>query len=174
MRPLPTPTPAARRPSTASSWTSTRSRVCTVYFGGADPSGRYVADAENFTAAWSLRSNFAKNAIVLYGTKPVITNLTLTPAMYGPDVSDQDVEFDLATYLNQNVTITLTFVNQASVSALRTVTLTNHAPGHVLASWDGLADSGMWVAPGFYTCTVTVTDSIGNSSSSQLMTTILY
>ena len=146
----------------------------TVYFGGADPSGRYVADAENFTAAWSLRSNFAKNAIVLYGTKPVITNLTLTPAMYGPDVSDQDVEFDLATYLNQNVTITLTFVNQASVSALRTVTLTNHAPGHVLASWDGLADNGMWVAPGFYTCTVTVTDSIGNSSSSQLMTTILY
>ena len=145
----------------------------TVYFSGADSTGKFVGGMTQ-VQAWSLRSNFAKNATVVYGTSPVVTNVTVTPPVFGPAVGTQTVAFDLASYLNQAVGVTIAFVNQGSVSALRTITLASQAPGHVVLTWDGKADNAMWVAPGFYTVTVTATDAAGNRATGQILTTVLY
>ncbi len=94
----------------------------TVYFSGADSTGKFVGGMTQ-VQAWSLRSHFAKNTTVVYGTTPVVTNVTVTPPVFGPAVGTQTVAFDLATYLNQAVGVTIAFVNQGSVSALRTITV---------------------------------------------------
>jgi len=103
-----------------------------------------------------------------------VTNVTLTPSFYGPLLGPQTIAFDLSTYQSQTATVTISFVNQGSVSTLRTLTLTNQAPGHVVTTWDGRANNGVWVAPGAYTAIVTASDSLGNSTAGQILTTIVY
>jgi flagellar hook assembly protein FlgD len=94
--------------------------------------------------------------------------------MYGPALGSQSVTFDLTTYQSQAASVSVSFFNQSSSSTLRTMTIANQAPGPVTISWDGRAENGMWVAPGTYTITATVTDTIGNVVSEQLLTTIQY
>ena len=107
-----------------------------------------------------------------------MTNVTVTPAMYGPAVGDAD-RWPSSTSTsrpiqNQAVTVTITFRNQASLSIPRTISLTGQTPATRL--WSGMvkADNGMWVAPGFYTVTVSTTDSLGNQVQGQILTTIQY
>jgi hypothetical protein len=145
----------------------------TIAWAGVDSTG-----ALRFDVTWievgSSRAIFSKNAIVLYGTKPSVTIVTVTPAAYGPAVGTQTVAFDLAAFQNRVASVTVTFLNQASLSVLRTIALTNQLPGHKTVTWDGRADNGMWVAPGFYTVTVKATDSLGNQVQGQILTTIQY
>ncbi len=117
---------------------------------------------------------FSKNALVVYGTKPAVTNVTVTPPVYGPAVGSQTIALDLTLYQLTPTTITIKFQNQASLSVLRTLTFPSQTAGHKTYTWDGKADNGMWVAPGFYTVTVTASDAAGNSVSSQILTTIQY
>jgi flagellar hook assembly protein FlgD len=122
----------------------------------------------------TFHDQFSVNAVVVYGTKPSLTNLHVTPPIYGPAAGPQTIAFTLTTFQNQPVTVTSKFLNQDSLSTLRTVTATAVSPGNVSLTWDGRADNGAWVAPGLYTVTVTVTDSIGNVIQSQILTTIRY
>jgi flagellar hook assembly protein FlgD len=144
-----------------------------IAWAGVDATGALRFDA-NWAEEESDRSLFSKNAIVLFGTKPSLTNVTATPPVYGPAIGMQTIAFDLATYQNQAATVAVTFLNQSSLSVLRTVTLTGQSPGHKTVTWDGHGDNGMWVADGPYTVTVSATDPLGNQVQGQILTTIQY
>lgn len=124
---------------------------------------------------------FAQNAIVLYGTKPLVTNVAASPSAYGPYNGNQQITFNLTTYNSINADIVTKFQNlECSAYAspaqciLRTITQTNQSPGAKTVQWDGKADNGMWVAPGQYLVTVTVTDTLGNTVSGQTLTVVQY
>jgi len=101
-----------------------------------------------------------------------VRNVRIDPPVFDPSLAAPVVSFDLGTYQNQPVNVAITFLNQSSVSTLRTIILPAQAPGHVTVPWDGRADNGMLVAPGFYTITVTATDSIGNQVQGQILATV--
>ena len=145
----------------------------TIYWAGVDATGAFLPGIRGI-AAISERSAFAQNAVVLYGSKPNPIVMNVSPAIFGPAVGTQAVSFNLGTYQGQPATVTVTFLNQSSLSVLRTITRSGVASGPVTIPWDGRADNGMLVAPGFYTVTVTVTDAIGNQVSGQMLTTIQY
>jgi len=117
---------------------------------------------------------FPVNLVILFGTRPVLSNALFTPAVFGPATGTQALAFDLSTYLNQTANITVRFVNQSSVSTLRTISLANQSPGHLTVTWDGRADNGMLCAPGGYTVFITATDGIGNVTTLQGVTTVEY
>jgi len=141
-------------------------------WAGIDHTGSYRAIRS--AAIVTGTGKFPKNAAVMFGGKPKVENVKVTPAVYGPEVGTQTVEFDLTTYQSQAAGVSIAFVNLGSHSTLRTVTLGNTAAGHVSTTWDGQADNGMLVAPGYYAVIVTVTDAQGNSVSSDILTTIKY
>jgi flagellar hook assembly protein FlgD len=145
----------------------------TVTWAGVDAAGAYRGEIRGIGIV-SFRDQFAKNAVVVYGSKPRVTNVRVTPPVFGPAVGTQRVEFDLTTNLNQSVEVAVSFLNQSSLSTLRTITIPQQPPGHVTVTWDGRADNGMLVAPGAYTVTVIVTDALGNKSRGQILTTIQY
>jgi len=145
----------------------------TIYWAGVDGTGAFLPGIRGI-AAISERSAFAQNAVVLYGSKPNLTLMKVTPAIFGPAVGTQAVSFTLGTYQGQPSSVTVTFLNQSSLSVLRTITQSGVSSGAVTVTWDGRADNGMLVAPGFYTVTATVTDAIGNQVSGQILTTIQY
>jgi len=145
----------------------------TITWAGADPTGAYRGDIAQLALVTD-RKAFSANAVVVFGTKPTVSNVRATPPFYSPAAGSQTVEFDLATYQSQAASITITFLNQTSLSVLRTLTLSNQAPGHVTRTWDGKADNGMAVAPGLYTITVAATDGLGNQVKGQILTTLAY
>ena len=145
----------------------------TIYWAGVDNTGAFLPNIIGVGAV-SERSAFSANAVVSYGTLPQITVLNVSPAVFGPAAGPQNVGFVLSTYQNKPVNVVVTFQNQSSLSILRTVTATGIAPGIVQIPWDGTADNGMLVAPGFYTVTVTVTDAIGNQVTGQILTNVEY
>jgi flagellar hook assembly protein FlgD len=145
----------------------------TITWAGTDASGAYRPDIRRMGVV-SFREQFAANAIVLHGTKSQLTNLHVTPALYGPATGTQTIAFHLTTFQNQAADVTVTLLNQASHSLLRTLTALNRPAGDIALTWDGRADNGMWVAPGAYTVTVTTTDPIGNVARAQILTTIQY
>jgi flagellar hook assembly protein FlgD len=120
------------------------------------------------------QNTFSKNALVAFGSKPVVTNVKALPPVFGPAVGSQNIEFDLTTYQNQPAQVSVTFFNQTSLSTLRTITGTLGGSGHLTIPWDGRADNGMLVAPGRYTVTVLVTDARGTQIRGQILTTIQY
>jgi flagellar hook assembly protein FlgD len=117
---------------------------------------------------------FPPTATVLYGTRPAIVNPRFTPAVFSPAAGTQRIEFDLTTYASQPVTVVCRVINQNTLSTLRTLTLPNQVAGHVSTVWDGKADNGVNVAPGFYTIVINARDAIGNSVDQQAVTTIAY
>ena len=145
----------------------------TYKWSGVDVTGALRPDIRGVGVVIS-QTNFSKNALVAFGTKPVVTNVRALPPVYGPAVGTQNVEFDLTTYQSQPAEVSVAFFNQASLSTLRTVTGTISGSGHVTIPWDGRADNDMWVAPGRYTITVTVTDARGVQVRGQILTTIQY
>jgi flagellar hook assembly protein FlgD len=144
----------------------------TIQWAGVDHTGAFRGDIKSIGVV-TQRFQFAKNAVVLFGTRPSVTNVKVTPPVYGPAVGTQLVEYDLAASQGP-CTVTVTFLKQESLSVLRTVTQTGVTAGHKSITWDGRADNGMWVAPGVYTVTVTATDAIGNQVKGQILTRIMY
>ncbi len=133
--------------------------------------GAYASQRSKLTVV-RRTSTFPKNVVLLYGTGAMaqVTNLTLTPTVFGPAGGSMKLEFDLATRGNAPATLTLRMVRQATsnsgMSTLRTVTLPPQSPGHLTYTWDGKADSGHWVAPGEYALIVFATASGGSAQAS--------
>jgi flagellar hook assembly protein FlgD len=149
----------------------------TLYWAGVDSAGKYNPQPPNglmSLAAASSRALFPKNAVVLFGTACSVTGVTVTPPVFGPATGTQTVAFTLSTYQNQAAVVTVSFLNQDSLSILRTINLGSQSVGGGTAVWDGKADNGVLVAPGAYLVTVTASDSIGNIATGQIMTTVQY
>jgi len=121
-------------------------------------------------------TNFPLNMVILYGGGPKVAGVKVTPAVFRFGASGQTVEFDLAMPTGDRANpVTVSFQNQASGSILRTLTLSNQAPGHITTSWDGRVDNnGPPVAPGFYTVTVTATGPRADVAIGQILTTVQY
>ena len=145
----------------------------TVAWAGVDTSGAFLTGLRRITVI-KTREDFPKNGIVVFGTRPTVTNVRVTPPVFGPAVGTQVVAFDLSTYQGSAADAELTFLNQESLSVLRRVVMAGVQPGHVTWTWDGRADNGMLVAPGPYTVTVKVLDSLGNTVQGQILAQIQY
>ena len=145
----------------------------TVYWTGTDSTGAIRGDLTRVSVSTD-QYRFSKNTIVVFGSKPTITNLRLTPPYVGPAQGTQNITFTLGTYQNQAVSIAVQILNQESLSVLRNISVGSQAPGAVTITWDGRADNGMMVAPGYYTITVTATDSVGNAVSGRTLATVQY
>jgi flagellar hook assembly protein FlgD len=125
----------------------------TYTWAGVDSTGKYRADARRVEVITKL-DTFSKNAVILFGTKPTVSAVSLTPFIYAPRNGTQTINYTLGTYNSQSATVTVTFFNQLSMSVIRTITQTGVAPGARTAVWDGKADNGMWAAPGQYLISV--------------------
>jgi flagellar hook assembly protein FlgD len=145
----------------------------TFQYSGTDRSGKFRPDIIACVLMNDLNS-FSKNAVVLYGTMPSVTNVTASPSLFSPRGGAQKIAFDVATFQNQTTTVTITLKNQESLTVLRTLTLSSQTPGHVTTTWDGKAGNGMWVAPGGYVVEVTAADSLGNAAGARMLTTVSY
>lgn len=125
------------------------------------------------------QDSFSKNAVVLFGTKPTITNLRVTPPVFNPRRGTQQINFTLGLYSYQSQTgkIKITILNQGTSppSVLRTINKTS-AAGPVTIIWNGKNTTGQyWLAPGNYTVRVKITDSvIGNVVEDTILTTIQF
>jgi flagellar hook assembly protein FlgD len=125
------------------------------------------------------QDTFSKNAVVLYGTKPTISNLRVNPPVFNPARGTQQISFNLGLYSYQSQTgnITVTILNQETSppSVLRTIPL-NSAAGPISIVWNGRNNTGQhWLAPSNYTVRVKVTDSvIGNVVEETILTTIQF
>jgi len=144
----------------------------TFVWAGVDATGVYRANFYSLLSVTTIRDRFARNAVVLFGTKPTVQNVAVNPPAFTVGSTTSTVAFALATYQHQAADITVTFLNQSSLSTLRTITLPTQPPGQITVPWDGRADNGAFVAPGFYTITVTATDGIGNQVQGQILATV--
>jgi flagellar hook assembly protein FlgD len=144
----------------------------TFVWAGVDSTGVYRASAYPFLSITTIRDRFSKNAVVLFGTKPTVRNVEINPPGFGPGPAAPVVSFDLGTCDSKPADVTVTFLNQASLSTLRTIRLPAQSPGHITVPWDVRADNGAFVAPGFYTVTVTAKDGIGNMAQGQILATV--
>lgn len=150
---------------------------------GTKPDGSFLQGSAGLNVVIR-HDNFPQNVVVLYGTAPTITNPRVTfplfnpsaetPSVSSPSAGPQTFTFTLGTYLSQSVALTARIVNQTSVSTLRTISIPSQSSGAVSVAWDGRADNGMWVAPGEYTAIITVTDSLGNSTTQQIVLAVEY
>ncbi len=119
-------------------------------------------------------NKWPKNASLMYGAKGKVTTVKVTPRVFGPAAGTQTIEFDLTTHQSQPAEVSIALVNLSTLSTLRTLTLTNQAAGHVTTTWNGRADNGMWVAPGYYAVVVSATDAQGNVLRGEILTQIQY
>lgn len=143
----------------------------TFSWAGIDGAGAVRPDLL-WVGANSERGSFSKNAVICYGHRSEITNIQASPPMFDPLSGTQSIEADLST--DQTVNVRIAIKNQASQSVLRTLTVNNVSAGHFSTTWDGRADNDMLVSPGLYLITLSATDTIGNTSDIQLLTTIRY
>jgi len=141
-------------------------------WSGLDHAGAYRGNDYTLLSVTVIRDRFARNAVIVHGTKPTIRNLTVTPPIIASGPAAAVVSFDLQTYGEAPASVTVAFVNQSSRSALKTVVLPAQRPGRGAVHWDGKADNGAWVAPGAYTIDVLATDGIGNRAEGQLFVTV--
>jgi flagellar hook assembly protein FlgD len=155
----------------------------TYSWWGTDAGGQFLANKPGVNVIYRL-DNFPSNVVLLYGTAPTITTVRVTPALFHPAASAPPVTaptagshaltFVLGTYQSQPIGLTVQYVNQTSLSTLRTITASAQPAGTVSVNWDGRADNGMLVAPGYYTLIISATDSLGNVTKQHAITTVAY
>lgn len=121
-----------------------------------------------------------RNMVLLYGTAPVIANLTLLPVFNpasapSPIAHGDAISMTISSPVGRLITVQAQFKNTASNSILRTLTLPPQASGTTFEiDWDGRADNGDWVAPELYEVTITATDSAGSYTTVKPLVTIRY
>lgn len=127
----------------------------------------------------SLTRNFPENAAILFGSKPKVKEVRVTPPIFGPEFGSQVISFQLATFAEKNeplprAAIHVDVTNLETKSTLRVVDIPAQAPGSVAFTWDGRAADGRYLAPGRYSVVVTATDPRGNVVTNGILTTIQY
>jgi hypothetical protein len=60
----------------------------TLYWAGTDSTGRFRTDLTYGVVVYD-RNDFPQNAVLLFGSKPAVTSVTVTPAVYGPAIGSQ-------------------------------------------------------------------------------------
>jgi flagellar hook assembly protein FlgD len=144
-----------------------------IAWAGTDTTGAFRPDIVKIMV-FSDQRLFPLGAVMVFGRIPSVTNVHVTPPDFGPMNGTQVASFTLATYQSQAVAVTVSFLNQTSLSTLRTISIPSQAPGNINVTWDGRADDGSLVAPGSYTVTVTAVDSLGNVGKGQILTRVEY
>jgi flagellar hook assembly protein FlgD len=84
------------------------------------------------------------------------------------------VRFQLTTYRGEPLPVVIKWMNQESRSVLRTLTLEDVRPGVVSAWWDGRADNGIRAAPGGYLLRVQVMNALGEETTAEVVTALIY
>jgi flagellar hook assembly protein FlgD len=141
---------------------------------GRTTSSLYVASSP-FLAVIRRDDNWPKNAVLVFGTSPTISNLALSSSMFNPaSAAGLDLSFDVAAFQSRSVTTTCQLRNTGSGSILRTITLRAQSAGHLTVHWNGRADNGDWVAPDAYEIILTVTDSAGSAATVRPLLTVRY
>jgi len=145
---------------------------------GRTTSSVYVPSAP-YLAVIRRDDNWPKNAVLVFGTNPAISNLAISSAIFNPASATSiatglDVSFDVTTFQSRSVTIACQFRNTTSGSVLRTITLAAQPAGHLTVHWNGRADNGDWVAPDVYEIILTTTDSAGSAVSVRPLIIVRY
>ncbi|MCK6683898.1 MAG: right-handed parallel beta-helix repeat-containing protein [Thermoanaerobaculia bacterium] len=141
-------------------------------WAGVDPEGKYRDDVRQIGVVKE-HYGIPVNVILTYGTAPAITNLALTPSLLSVGGSQQ-IDFDLSLRPGVTAAVTFTYLNQDSLTVLRTITVSGQGSGHVTRTWDTRSDDGHLVAAGSYLVTVSATDTLGNTVKRQLMAHVQY
>ena len=94
----------------------------TITWAGVDSTGAFRPDIKSIGVVTD-QATFPKSAVVVFGRTPVVSNVQVTPAYYAPANGSQTVSFTLATYRSQPAAVTVSFLNQNSLSTLRTITI---------------------------------------------------
>ncbi|MCI0618634.1 hypothetical protein L0244_37125 [bacterium] len=149
-----------------------------IHYGswlGMDNTGALRPELD-YSHVHAFRTNFPKNAVIIFGIKPTITNLAASPPVYKPSSGqNQTISFTLATYQSQTApTAVVSTKNLSSATVVRTLTVNNVTPGNVNISWDGKASNGNFLSPDVYVLTLTLTDAIGHQETAQIFTTVRY
>jgi hypothetical protein len=148
-----------------------------AWFGSA-LSGTWVGDRSKMTIIRQF-DQVPESMTLVHGTSPVITNVSVTPPMFGPaavpsPASAQVFTLTLTRYASRPVTVTAVFRNLEYGSILRTVTSAAQNSDVVTLSWDGRADNGERAAPGRYEVLLTVTDSVGSTATIKPLMVVRY
>ena len=146
----------------------------TVYWYGTDDTGTLRPDL-NHVAVASFRTNFAQNAVLVFGAAPAAGNASVSAPVFNPAAGPPlTMSFDVTYYLNNQQPVWVSFVNVRSGSTLKTIQVTNLIGGHATVTWDGRADNGMLVAPGDYKVLAIFTDPTSSKYAIQLPLIITY
>jgi hypothetical protein len=116
-----------------------------------------------------------KNAALLYGTAPAITNLVFSPMFNPAGPTPLTFTMSVSTYQNRSFMISLSGRNLTSGGATVVNLYSSQlAPGSRSISWNGHSDDGAWVAPGIWEFTIKVTDQYGSSTTLKPFVTVTY
>ena len=149
------------------------SRLQTVEWSGTDGSGKYRPDVRQVGVVLE-HSEFPRSGVIVYGSPTKIANLSTSPRRIRTGVETMQVSFDVTLPSGEARDVFVEFVNQESLSTLRTITLAGRNSGRVTTTWDGRSDDGMIVAEGTYLVRARTTDGSGNRASAELMTRLDY
>lgn len=145
-----------------------------IVWYGTNSLGQYVADTAGGRLLVLRGTNYPKNLVLLFGTKPVLDVLSITPVIYNPGAGSQTFTVTTTSALGRTIALTAKFRNTASGSVLRTITTAAAAGGTRTVTWDGRADNGMWVAPGLYEVEIDAVDSVGSTAVIKPLVTVRY
>ncbi|MCC6132304.1 MAG: hypothetical protein IT186_20470 [Acidobacteria bacterium] len=142
-------------------------------WAGADDTGAYRPDVHGILVI-SSQEQLSRNAIVIHGGRPGLSRIKALPAYYRPGGGPQKVAFTLAAHAGERPDLELTWTNHESLAVVRRIRREGVPPGLVEISWDGRSEGGIAAAPGGYTVRVVATDSVGNRTSGEILTTLEY
>jgi hypothetical protein len=140
----------------------------------------YIAEKPGLTIIRRF-ANVSENTTVLYGTAPVITNVTMSPAMFAPSsvpapVGAQTYVVTVRRYAGRDVGVSAYFRNLESGATLRIITVAPQDSDNITVTWDGRADdpSATRVAPGLYEVQLVVTDETGSRAAVRAPVVVRY
>ena len=124
---------------------------------------------------WSY--DLTANGVVVYGSRPEITNIAADPNYYDPSYhADEPVGFRSVTVsytLSQNADITLR-VYDMNNNLVRTIVQSGVPAGSNTITWDGKNDAGEFMVDKGYKLGLKAADSMGSQSMTMYVFIILY